>query len=204
MKPEMKLIPFKVEAFQNTANEIPYGISLMEAPQVWEQGEKGKGVIIAVLDTGIDTTHPDLKDNIIDGKNFTPEGKSNDFTDRNGHGTHVAGTIAASENGLGVVGVAPEAKILAVKVLDKNGAGGYDSIIAGIKYATNWTGPNNEKVNIINMSLGGPYDEPKLEKAILEACSVKVYLVVVASGNEGDNDKKGGEETYEFGFPALI
>jgi major intracellular serine protease len=82
--------------------------------------------------------------------------------------------------------------------LDSEGGGSYYSIIEGIKYATNWKGENGEKVRIINMSLGGSYDDPKLEKAILEACS-KGIIVVVASGNEGD----ANEDTYEFGYPAL-
>lgn len=195
---EMKLLPFKVESYQTMTNEIPYGVRQCQAPEIWEKGEKGEGIVIAICDTGIDRNHPNLKDRIIGGRNFTPEGNYNDFTDRNGHGTHVAGTIAASENETGVVGVAPEAKLLICKVLDRNGSGNYYSIIEGIRYATKWKGENGEKVRIISMSLGGPYNDPQLEKAILEACS-KGILVVVASGNEGDAD----ESTYEYGYPAL-
>ena len=195
---EMKLLPFKVESQQTTSNEIPYGVRLLQAPDVWEQSDKGEGVVVAVLDTGIDTNHPDLQPNIIGGRNFTKEGRSDDYRDFNGHGTHVAGTIAACENDGGVVGVAPKAKLLVCKVLDRNGSGGYDSIIDGINYAANWKGPNGERVRILNMSLGGPYNDRNLEKAILNACA-KGVLVVVASGNEGDNR----QETYEFGYPAL-
>ena len=194
---KMKLLPFTVESQQTTTNEIPYGVHLLEAPSIWEQSDKGDGVVVAILDTGIDRDHPDLKPNIIGGKNFTPEGDSDDYTDRNGHGTHVAGTIAACENGGGVVGVAPKAKLLICKVLDRNGSGGYDAITEGIKYATNWKGPNGERVRILNMSLGGPYNDRKLEKAILQACA-KGILVVVASGNEGDNR----QDTYEYGYPS--
>lgn len=199
---EMKLIPFKVESFQSMTNEIPYGVRQLEAPEIWAEGEKGKGVVVAILDTGVDINHPDLSPNIIGGRNFTREGNSKDFTDRNGHGTHVAGTIAGVENGNGVVGVAPEAKLLIVKVLDGNGSGDYRSIIDGIQYATKWEGENGEKVNIINMSLGGSYDDSKLEKSILEAVS-KGILVVVASGNEGNNDEINGENSYELSYPAV-
>jgi major intracellular serine protease len=195
---EMKLIPFTVESIQDAALTIPFGITQCEAPEIWEKGEKGIGVVVAVCDTGIDTTHPDLKDNIIGGRNFTPEGSYRDYTDRNGHGTHVAGTIAASGNGTGVIGVAPEAKILACKVLDKHGSGNYWSIIEGIRYATNWRGENGERVRIINMSLGGSHNDPNLEKAILDACS-KGILVVVASGNENNPN----DEDYETSYPAL-
>lgn len=192
----MKLIPFTVNSLQTETHEIPYGVHLCQAPEIWQQGELGAGIVVAVLDTGIDTKHPDLKNNIIGGRNFTPEGWSHkNFEDGNGHGTHVAGTIAANGK---IKGVAPEAEILALKVLDRHGAGNYYSIIEGIRYATNWEGENGEKVRIINMSLGGSRNDRKLEQAILEACSQGI-IIVVASGNEGD----GNEETYELGYPAL-
>ena len=162
-----------------------------------DEGERGMVIVVAVLDTGVDMNHPDLKGNIIGGRNFTTENWSEDnFNDGNGHGTHVAGSIAANGN---IKGIAPEAKLLICKVLDSRGSGDYYSIIAGLKYAMNWKGPNGERVRIINMSLGGPYNDKNLEKAILDACA-KGIMVVVASGNEGDND----EETMEFGYPALI
>lgn len=192
---EMRLIPYTVESLEEAVTYIPYGIEQCEAPEIWQTGERGEGVVIAVLDTGIDMNHHDLKNNIIDGRNFTREGNSKDYTDRNGHGTHCAGTIAASGE---ILGVAPDAKLLIGKVLDRNGSGDYWSIIEGIRYATKWRGKNGEKVRIISMSLGGSEDDPKLEKAILEAAANGI-LIVVASGNEGDNN----EETYEFGYPAL-
>jgi major intracellular serine protease len=192
----MKLIPYRIESLQTMTHEIPYGVNLCQAPEIWEKGEKGSGIVIAVCDTGIDKNHPDLKPNIIGGRNFTGGFFHDDqFDDRNGHGTHVAGTIAA--NGA-IKGVAPEAKILACKVLNDQGSGSYQSIISGIKYATNWKGANGEKVRIINMSLGGSHNDKGLQDAILEACS-KGILVVVASGNEGD----ANENTYELGYPAL-
>jgi major intracellular serine protease len=195
--PKMKLIPFKLESLQTETSEIPYGIQMHQAPEIWADGEKGEGIVIAVLDTGINTDHPDLKNNLIGGRNFTAEGWGHDqFEDGNGHGTHVAGTISANGK---IKGIAPESKILALKVLDRHGSGNYYSIIEGIRYATQWKGPKGEKVRIINMSLGGPVNDKNLEQAILDACS-KGIMVVVASGNEGD----ANEDTMEFGFPALI
>jgi major intracellular serine protease len=194
---EMKLIPFTVKAVHDQSTEIPYGVTQLKAPEMWDRAEKGKGTVVAILDTGIDTNHPDLKDRIIDGRNFTFEGDENDITDRNGHGTHVAGTIAATENGQGVVGVAPESQLLICKVLNKYGSGGYQGITDAIRWAANWRGPNGEKVRVINMSLGGPYHDNEQYEAILEACA-RGILVVVASGNEGD----ANENTYEFGYPS--
>jgi major intracellular serine protease len=206
---KMKLIPHKVEALLTTPftsdasltasatpSVIPYGIEMHQAPFIWEQGEEGEGIVVAVLDTGCDINHDDLKDNIIDGRNFTSEGSMNNYNDANGHGTHCAGTIGANGK---IKGIAPKCKLLIGKVLDSNGSGGYDGIINGIKWATNWRGKNGEKVRVISMSLGGPHKDRQLEKAILDACA-KGILVVVASGNEGD----ANDETFEYGYPALI
>ncbi len=195
---KVRLIPFKVESVEATADQIPWGVKKVEAPEMWEREEKGNGIVVAILDTGIDTTHPDLKDRILDGKNFTQEGTENDYTDRNGHGTHVAGIIGASENDAGVVGVAPEVKFVIGKVLDGEGSGDYDGIIRGIQYAINWRGKNDERVRVINMSLGGSEDLPELHQAVKDAVNANI-AVVVASGNEGDDN----ESTMEFGFPGF-
>ncbi|WNS73484.1 S8 family peptidase [Bacillus sp. DTU_2020_1000418_1_SI_GHA_SEK_038] len=186
------VIPFKLMNLADGANEIPKGVELIQAPKIWKDS-KGKGVTVAVLDTGCDITHPDLKDRIIGGRNFTNDDRGNpdSFMDYNGHGTHVAGTIAASENNNGVIGVAPEASLLIVKVLNKNGSGQYDWIIKGIHYAI------EQKADIISMSLGGPNDVPELHEAIKKAVNNNI-LVVCAAGNEGDGD----DATDEFAFPG--
>lgn len=187
MKNKMKLVPFKIVSLEETPTEIPYGIEQLKAPEIWEQGEKGEGIVIAILDTGIDLGHPDLRDKIAGGVNCVDKGATVD--DDNGHGTHVAGIIS---------GVAPEAKLLICKVLDGEGSGSYHSIIQGIKYAAQWRGSKGERVRVINMSLGGSYNDPKMYKAILEAAAEGI-LITVASGNEGD----ANPETFEYGYPAL-
>ena len=113
---------------------------------------KGAGIGVAVIDTGIDLTHPDLASNIGSASKTCVRG-TRSAADDNGHGTHVAGTIAALDNTIGAVGVAPEAKLYAVKVLDKSGSGSWSSIICGI----DWVTANTERYNIkvANMSLGG-------------------------------------------------
>jgi len=186
------VIPFEVIIKMTEANEVPPGVELIQAPAIWKE-TKGKGITVAILDTGCDSTHPDLQEQIIGGRNFTDDDRSNPdiYLDYNGHGTHVAGTIAAQQNDIGVVGVAPEASLLIVKVLNRKGSGQYDWIINGINYAI------EQKVDIISMSLGGPNDLPELHEAIKRAVSNNI-LVVCAAGNEGDGD----DSTDEFAFPG--
>lgn len=192
MEKYVHLIPYELVEQLGTVNEIPKGIEIIQAPAIWKE-TKGKGITIAVLDTGCDSDHPDLKDRIIGGYNFTTDDKGDPlkFEDYNGHGTHVAGTIAASLNNSGVAGVAPEANLLILKVLGKNGSGEYDWIIKAIRYAI------EQKVDIISMSLGGPTDEQELHDVIIEATKQNI-LVVCAAGNEGD----GQDSTDELGYPG--
>ncbi len=148
--------------------------------------------MVAVIDTGIDYNHPDLRDNVIDGISFVVGEK--DYLDKNGHGTHVAGIIAA--NGA-IIGVAPAAKLLGVKVLNKYGVGSTSSITQGLAWARKWRGKNGERVRVINLSLGSPLPNTKLhqeiEKAVLDGITI-----VCAAGNEGD----GNPETVEISYPA--
>ena len=192
MKNYAQVIPYEMIGQAANTNEIPAGVALIQAPRIWNE-TKGKGITIAVLDTGCDTSHSDLQKQIVGGRNFTDDDGSNPdiFLDYNGHGTHVAGTIAARQNNNGVIGVAPEASLLIVKVLNKNGSGQYDWIIDGIHYAI------EQKVDIISMSLGGPNDMPELHQAIKKAIANNI-LVVCAAGNEGDGD----DATDEFGYPG--
>lgn len=192
MERKVHIIPYQVIKQEQQVNEIPRGVELIQAPAVWSQ-TRGQGVKVAVLDTGCDADHPDLKERIIGGRNFTDDDDSdpNIFTDYNGHGTHVAGTIAAAENENGVVGVAPEADLLIIKVLNKQGSGQYDWIIQGIHYAI------EQKADIISMSLGGPEDVPELHEAVQKAVANQI-LVVCAAGNEGDGD----DRTDELGYPS--
>jgi major intracellular serine protease len=199
MNGEIRLIPYHLEEVIETTSEVPQGVKLIDSPQLWEKGIQGKGYVVAVIDTGCQPDHPDLKKSIIGGRNFTSDfnGDPSNFSDNNGHGTHVSGTIAAGINGTGVVGVAPEANLLILKVLNGNGSGSYEWIINAIHYAINWRGESGEKVRVISLSLGGPEDVPELHQAIIEATE-KNISVVVAAGNEGDDQ----EETFERSYPG--
>lgn len=186
-------------------DNITSNISSIGAKYFWEQGYTGKNVVVAILDTGCNYHHLDLKDRIIGGYNFTNEfgGDVTNFIDLNGHGTHVAGVIAASLNNLGIVGVAPEVSLLIFKVLDYKGSGTTESLINAINYAVNWKGPNNERVNILSLSLGLSSSKEKLHNAVKQAIANNI-AIVVASGNNGDGDFSTNEYSYPAGYDEVI
>ncbi|MFC7062348.1 S8 family peptidase [Halobacillus seohaensis] len=202
---DVQLIPYKTEEILDVSSEVPEGIDMIEAEALWERTDQGKGQVVAIIDTGCQTDHPDLKGRIIEGRNFTTDYDSDEmnFSDNNGHGTHVAGTIAAVENGNGVVGAAPQSNLLILKVLTGVGNGNMEWIINAIDYATNWEGPNGEKVRVISMSLGGPTDVPELHESIQEALK-KDISVVCAAGNEGDGRADTPEHAYPGAYNEVI
>ena len=188
----LKAIAHKKVEEVTVYDKIPDGVSIIGAPNFWEAGLKGAGIVVAIIDTGCDTSHPDIKDRIIDTVNFTNENARNkkDVTDLDGHGTHVAGIIAASGNDKGIIGVAPEADLIILKALTSKG-GSYSWIMQAINYAI------AKKVDIISMSLGGKYDYKPLHNVIKKAVANNI-LVVAASGNDGD----GIGSTLEINYPA--
>ncbi|MEL6110274.1 MAG: S8 family peptidase [Planctomycetota bacterium] len=181
-------------AYFGGANE--WGLNAVGAPESWAAGFTGEGITVAVIDTGVDLDHPDLAANIFvnageiagngiddDGNGYVDDVHGYDFANRDadpndvhGHGTHVAGTIAADDNGFGATGVAPDATILPIKVLGDNGSGSSLDVAAGIRYAADMG------ANVINLSLGGGYSSA-IESAISYAQSVGSFIVA-ASGNE--------------------
>ena len=172
---------------------LPWGVDRIDADKVWGSdgvpqtdtgANTGAGVNIAVLDTGIDADHPDLYANVKGGINFVsiPAWKRANPTkwdDDNGHGTHVAGTIAAMDNDIGVIGVAPDASLYGVKVLDRSGSGYLSDIIAGIDWA------KNNNMDIITMSLGASLDVLSFETACNNAYDAGVVIVAAAGNNDG-------------------
>ncbi|MEN9881120.1 MAG: hypothetical protein RLZZ308_303 [Candidatus Parcubacteria bacterium] len=165
-------------------------------------GSTGAGVGVAVIDTGIDMKHPDLVANISSFSKSCVTG-ARTATDDNGHGTHVAGTIAGVNNSAGVVGVAPEATLFAVKVLNKNGSGTWSSIICGIDWVTAHAQTLNIKV--ANMSLGGSgssdnncglTNNDALHQAICRSTAQGVTYVV-AAGNEGSPVSQSVPSSYD-------
>lgn len=193
--PVLELPPNEVIEKVLTANELKdqqdWGIASMNVPAAWKTS-KGKGTVIAVLDTGAMSKHRDLTGQVIKGKDFS--GSPYGWEDKNGHGTHCLTTIIAAENDWGMTGVAPEAKGLVVKVLSDGGSGGVDRIAAGIDYAV------TEGADVINMSLGGPGRDAYIPPAIKRAIAAGV-IVIAAAGNEGPRE---GTVGFPGGYEGVI
>jgi minor extracellular protease Epr len=168
----------------SNSEQVSWGVDLTQTRKAWDLGYTGKGIKIAVLDTGI-SEHQDLK--IAGGVSTVDYTKS--YADDGGHGTHVAGIIAAKRNDNGVVGVAYGADIYAVKVLDKNGNGTVASIVAGIKWSI------DNKVDIINMSIGTKTYVSAIDTMLRKATDAGI-IVVASAGNNGNNAGVG--ETMEY------
>jgi subtilisin len=156
--------------------KIAWGQYIIGLPDVWRQTQ-GEHVKVAILDTGVDSDHPDLNGAVMNVRNFTG-GTDDDVEDGNGHGTHCAGIVAARINDVGFIGVAPKAELVVGKVLDDQGRGSNEEIAEGVEWAV------TEKADIISMSLGGPFPSSRLYKAIYSALAQGVH-VVCAAGNAG-------------------
>lgn len=155
---------------------VPYGVPHIKADVAHAQNVTGNGVKVAILDTGIDSSHEDLR--VVGGASFVA-GEPNALQDGNGHGTHVAGTVAALNNQVGVLGVAYDVDLYAVKVLGADGSGTLSGIAQGIE----WSIANN--MDVINMSLGGSTGSTTLKQAADNAYNSGL-VVVAAAGNSGD------------------
>jgi len=174
---------------------LPWGVDRIDAEEVWRRNE-GEGINVAVIDTGVDPDHPDLMAN-IEGKYSAIPPNIHTVDDRYGHGTHVAGTIAAISNEIGVVGVGPKIDLWIVKasaggiLLLKDLLESYDFVI------NTWfdDDPNNN-IQVVSMSYGGGYSAPEAEM-LQKAWDIGIILVA-AAGNEG------GAVIYPAALPFVI
>ena len=166
---------------------IDYGVKMVGAPLEWKE-TMGEGIRVGIIDTGISTSHPDLKWRIADGISFL-EGSREDIEDTNGHGTHVAGIVAAEKNGIGVVGVAPKVKLYICKAFDTNGKTDYYAIEKSILWLIKCG------VSVINMSFSSGFSS-KRYSTLVHLAHKNGITMICAAGNEGEK----GEAS--MGYPA--
>ena len=171
------------------AQVLPWGIDRIDAELVWPTGNTANPIKVGVIDTGISLKHPDLAANIKGGYNAIRPGKN--ANDDNGHGSHVAGIIAAINNSSGVVGGAPQADLYAIKVLNAGGSGYLSDVIEGI----DWAIANGMQVT--NMSLGTTADVQSMHDAVIRAKDARI-VQVAAAGNSG------GAVNYPGAYPEVI
>ncbi|MDP3880361.1 MAG: S8 family serine peptidase [Dehalococcoidales bacterium] len=167
-----------------------WGVKRISAGDVHDGGNTGAGVKVAIIDSGIDYTHPDLNANYTGGYDFV--NSDNDPRDDYGHGTHVAGTVAALKNSTGVVGVAPEASTYGLKVLSASGSGSYDDVIAALEWAV------ANGIQVTNNSYGSSGNPGTLVKAAFDNSYNAGVLHVAAAGNNGN----AGGKADNVGYPA--
>lgn len=177
--PIFRLPPLRVEAtYAALAETVDWGLAAYRVPEQWK-ATRGEGIRVAVLDTGIDAQHPDLGGAIDAMRDFTDSPRGAE--DAHGHGTHVAGTIAARRNERGVVGVAPECRLLTAKVLGDDGSGTSAEVAAGIAWAV------ESGADVLSLSLGSP-DPSDAIRAAIERAVAAGRFVICAAGNEGRDD----------------
>ena len=153
-----------------------WGVDNVDAPEVWNGVS---GTTIAVIDTGVDLDHPEFLDRIVAGYDFVDNDATAD--DGNGHGTHVAGTIAGANDGTGITGVAYDAAIMPLRVLDNDGYGWTSDIISAVRWAA------DNGADVINLSLGGGGYSQAMADSISYA-SGRGSVVVMAAGNSGGSE----------------
>ncbi len=209
------------KAFGNSIEEMgsvsaDWGQKLIEAPEAWNQNIKGEGVIVAVIDSGVDISHPQLVNQIAinekevvndidDDKNgLIDDVKGWDFfanvgtvSDGTGHGTHVAGVVVAEHEAGSVLGIAPKAKLLPLDFMDDSGAGSIAGAVAALDYAA------RRGARVINASWGGGECSQTLRET-MESLEKKGVLIVVAAGNSGTNLDREPEYPAAFNMPGQL
>ncbi len=202
---------------QQPPQQIPWGVDRINAIEAWStsDGSSGGVIEVAIIDTGIDIDHPDLQANIAWGVSVLHgrvSTKPRDYKDENGHGTHVAGIIAALNNEIGVVGVAPAVEIYVVKAFGASGTGWISDIILGIEQAMLGPDgkldrdgdcvvagdPDDDAAEVISMSFGSSSPSDTLHDALIEAYDYGIVLVA-AAGNEG-----ALTPSYPAAYPEVI
>lgn len=180
---------YPIAIAQNSAGQYDWGVERIEAPYVWET-TAAQGVRIGIVDTGIDYTHPELSSRYVGGYDFV--NNDADPFDDHGHGTHVAGIVAADLNDATQVGVSPQVNIYSLKVLGTDGTGYISDIVEAIDWAI------QENLNVLNFSLGTTYHSSTLERKLNQASQAGIFLVA-AAGNTN-----GGSLLYPAAYDTVV
>ena len=181
-----------------TATELDnsWGVKRIGAGIVHNGGNKGLGIKIGIIDSGVNYTHPDLDGVYAGGYDFVQD--DNDPMDVYGHGTHVAGTACAEENGFGVVGVAPGCALYALRVLNNSGVGSWGRTIA----AMDWAVAND--LQVVNLSLGSSKNPGTAVKTAFDNVEAAGVVIVAAAGNSGNTAGKGSNIIYPAKYASVI
>ena len=183
-------------------DQLDYSRTKLNVQEAWKITQGSSDVVVAVIDTGVDYTHPDLKDNVAStiingsvthGYDFTRG--TTDAMDDNEHGTHCSGIIGAELNGIGIVGISPKVKILPVKFLDSQGSGTTENAIKAVRYAV------DQGAKVLSMSWGGAGESQLLAAEIKRAVDLGVYVVAAAGNDTSNNDSVG---SFPANYPGVI
>lgn len=187
--------PVSIAASNDRYRSSQWALTMFGAETLWKKST-GKGVVVAVIDTGVSSTHGDLRGRVLAGRDFVAPGTS--AADENGHGTHVAGIIAAAAgNKIGIAGLAYNARILPVRVLDSSGEGDSAGVARGIIWAA------QQGANVINLSLGATLSDSAIKSAVAYAQS-RNAVVIAAAGNAGCGLLFGSPTSYPAAYPGVL
>ncbi len=194
--PNVTMIEPDVTVYANDELANTWGVDRIEADLVQAAGNTGAGVKVAVIDSGIDIDHPDLAANYKGGYDFVNKDKYPD--DDYGHGTHVAGTIAAEANGMGVIGVAPEAEIYALKVLGSSGSGNFSDVIAALQWCF------DNEIQVTNNSYGSSTDPGYQVEDAFDKLYEAGIINIASAGNEGNRPGAGDNVGYPANYGSVV
>ncbi len=194
--PHVVLVEYDTKIFAIGELDNSWGVKRIGSGTVHSGGNTGAGVKVAVIDSGVDGSHPDLDGNYSGGYDFV--NNDTEPMDDNGHGTHVAGTIAAEMNGTGVIGVAPGASIYALKVLGADGSGDFSDVIAALQWCV------NNGIKVTNNSYGSSSDPGTIVKDAFDNAYANGIINIGSAGNSGNPPGKGDNVGYPAKYASVV
>lgn len=191
-------------AFHGERPPPDWGVRRVAAPAAHAAGMTGAGARVGIVDTGIDAAHPEIASRYAGGYDFVHD--DTDPYDDNNHGTHIAGIVAAADDGVGVTGVAPGVTLFAYKVLDVEGRGYWSDVIAALDAALdpNGDGDSTDRLDVVNLSLGTSRRPGSTVRSAFARAYGEGLLMVAAAGNFGNRAGEGDTVAYPARLPSVI